>query len=136
MSDLAQVLAHLEAVRAETKELLANLPDAALDRKHPESGRTVRFYLQRLSEHQRQHVVQIRKIRRHLAAQPTEAQDILALADTAHGEMLASLVGLGDEQASATPYPGGWSAVQVIGHVAKAEERYREALAAALANQG
>jgi uncharacterized damage-inducible protein DinB len=47
---------------------------------------------------------------------------MLAEAERAWGQLLAATVGLDDESASRRPDDGGWSALQVLEHIAEVEQ--------------
>jgi len=86
------------------------------------SGRRVML---RFADHLREHVLQVNLIRQRTGTAPAEPQMMLALAEQAWGDVLASVVGLSDEDLDRVPAPGQWSVRQVFQHMIKSEADYR-----------
>ncbi len=86
----------------------------------------------RLADHWREHILQLQLIRQRTGTAPTEPQMMLALAEQAWGDVLASVVGLSDEDLDSVPAPGQWSVRQVLQHMIKGEVDYRNLIEKAL----
>ena len=53
----------------------------------------------------------------------SDQDQLLACLNTARDELLAAIEGLTDQQAAVKPQGGGWSALELVEHVAIAESR-------------
>jgi hypothetical protein len=124
----------LLAVGHEVESRLQNLTEEDLAKPATWGGRelTVRFIAHRLASHARDHELQVRKNRRALDVQPTEAQMILAQAAEARMSLLGECIGLDLEQFEMAPAEGEWSVKEVLEHVIAVERRYLASIEAAL----
>jgi hypothetical protein len=129
---LDQILAE---IRAKREQMLAVLNDVTEDEFSIPTGierwTEVRRLLLRFGDHMREHVSQIEGIRTKIGRPPTMAQRILAESERAWGMVLASTVGLTDEDLDVKP-PEGWTLRETIAHLAWAERFYFDAVIAAL----
>ncbi len=126
MGKREELIARLDAVRAQVVADLTDAPDARLGDKPEGVQRALRNQLLRFAEHQRQHVNQIEKTRWAIGARPSEVHMILGQAEEELGRMRAALVGLSDEQLAQRPSPDAWSIAEIVEHVANVEVRYAE----------
>lgn len=94
---------------------------------------TVRFLLHRLAGHCADHLNQLHKVRRGIAAPPSEAQMILGQYLVAQAAVLGELVGLSEVQLAQPQAPGEWSANQVLEHLLDSQRRMLESIEVALA---
>ncbi len=92
----------------------------------------VRRVLLRFGDHMREHANQIEGTREQNSHLLTMPQRMLAEAEAAWGKLLASTVGLGDEDIDTVPLAGGWTVRQVLEHVLRSENLYFEAVIRAL----
>jgi hypothetical protein len=118
-----ELLARMQATHYEVIDALAGLTDTDLDA--PTNwmmwNLDVRFRLHRFAEHDREHLVQLRKTYAAIGFVPTEAQRTLEEAGAARGELEALAVGMSDD----TP-----ATEIVIGALSQAARDEREAVAA------
>jgi hypothetical protein len=86
---------------------------------------SARRVMLQFNNHLREHALQVRLARQGLQCLPSEPQDMLALGEQAWGDVLASCVGLTDDDLDRAPAPGQWSVRQVFEHMIKSEGGYR-----------
>ncbi|MFN8556090.1 MAG: DinB family protein [Dehalococcoidia bacterium] len=100
---MAEVLAQLQEAHDEAMDGLANVAGAELEA--PTNWASwdvdVRFRLQRFADHDREHLVQIRKTLAAIGFVPTEPQRLLEEAAAARGDLEARLVGVTEDSAGA-----------------------------------
>lgn len=75
-------------------------------------------------DHMREHTTQIAGLRVASGHAPTMSQRILMEAELAWSKLLASTVGLSDDELLKTPPDGGWSLQQILEHMLDSEEGY------------
>jgi hypothetical protein len=125
-----KVNALLAELRREREATLADLATISREELRYSTGHqrwsSARRVMLRFSEHLREHALQIRLVRQRIQAGPTEPQMMLALAEQAWGDVLASCIGLTDDDLDRVPAPGQWSVRQVLEHMIKSERDYRE----------
>lgn len=125
----------LAEIRAQREQTLAALCDVTEDEFSIPTGverwTEVRRLLLRFGDHMREHAHQIDGIRTEIDRPPTMGQRILAESERAWGTVLASTVGLTDDDLDANPLEG-WTLREVITHLAWAEQFYFDAVTAAL----
>lgn len=129
---LDAMLAEIRAARAQTLTALADLdekefPLPTTDKRWSE----VRRVLLRFGDHLREHVTQIDAIRAGIGRSPSMPERILARSEEAWGLLLASMVGLQDDDLDKAPRPGDWTIRQVLEHFLKGENGYRDQIVAA-----
>lgn len=125
----------LGEIRTQREQMLAALHDVSEDEFSIPTGierwTEVRRLLLRFGDHMREHVSQIEGIRTEIGRPPTMAQRILAESERAWGMVLASTVGLTDEDLDVKP-PEGWTLRETIAHLTWAEQFYFDGVVAAL----
>ena len=125
-----QVKAMLDDLRREREATLAALTTISREELRYATGHerwsSARRVMLRFGDHLREHALQVRLVRQHSQRLPTEPQDMLALAEQAWGDVLASVVGLSDDDLDRVPAPGQWSVRQVFEHMIKSEAAYRK----------
>ena len=130
---LDAMLDELRALRVQTLAELVHLMESDFHRPTEMQRWTdVRRVLLRFGDHMREHANQVEGARVTIDRPPTMPQRMLAEAEVAWGKLLASTVGLTDEDCVATPPDGGWSIQQVLEHVIEGERGYLAAIRAAL----
>jgi holo-[acyl-carrier protein] synthase len=118
----AQALVTLAAL---TEETLAYPTDIA-------RWDDVRRVLLRFGDHMREHANQIDAVRVDAGRAPTVPQRILAEAEAAWGRLLASTVGLTDDDLHTKPSEEAQSIAEVLEQVLRSEQAYLRAIRAAL----
>lgn len=124
---LDAMLAEIRAAREQTLTALTDLdekefPLPTTDKRWSE----VRRVLLRFGDHLREHVTQIDGIRAGIGRTPTMPERILARSEEAWGLLLASMVGLQDDDLDKAPREGEWTIRQVLEHFLKGENGYRD----------
>ena len=119
-----ELVAQLEAVGQQIREELSGLERKELTyaTDNPRFF-TIRRMLLLLNTHVREHTTQIVAARDAIGAFPTMPQRILGRAVEAQGELLATLVGLEDEELDRAPEPGEWSVREALDHVIQVQRR-------------
>ncbi|HEX2281103.1 MAG TPA: DinB family protein, partial [Thermomicrobiales bacterium] len=87
-----------------------------------------RYMFLRFSDHEEEHGLQIEHtLRSMLGWQPTKVQTILSSAERARGDLLASLVGLTDDDLDTVPVEpeGEWPLRRTLAHALATEHNYR-----------
>lgn len=127
----------LAQIRAEREQTLAALSDVTEEEfalpTDMQRWTDVRRVLLRFGDHMREHANQVEGAREAIGRGPSMPQRMLAEGEFAWGKLLASTVGLTDEDFDLQPPDGGWSVRQVLEHVLASERNYREAIRAARA---
>ena len=95
----------------------------------------VRRVLLRFGDHMREHANQIAGTRIAIGHATTMPQRILAESEIAWGILLATTVGLTDDDIAIKPTDGGWSIEEVLEHITRAEQNYLQAIHNARAKQ-
>lgn len=117
------LLAQIRATREETLRTLLDVTEADFAlRTDLQRWDDLRRVLLRFADHMREHSNQLEDARQKTGTGPTMPQRMLAEAERAWGQLLAATVGLDDEIASRQPADGGWSALQVLEHIAEVEQ--------------
>lgn len=123
----------LDAIRSNRREAfrqLATLDEAHLN-KMTRWGRGPAFagYLfLRFSDHDEEHARQIgHTLTSLLSWQPSKVQRILGMAERTRGDLLAALVGLGEDDLDVAPVEpqGEWPLRQILAHLVATEHSYR-----------
>ncbi len=122
---LNALLSEIRQRREQTLAELADLGETELDYETDrQRWSDVRRLLLRFGDHMREHTTQIAGLRVALGHEPTMPQRILMEAELAWGKLLASTVGLNDDELLKTPSDGGWSLQQILEHMLDSEEGY------------
>ena len=117
------LLAQIRTTREETLRALQDVTEAEFAlRTDLQRWDDLRRVLLRFADHMREHSNQLEDARQKTGTGPTMPQRMLAEAERAWGQLLAATVGLDDESASQQPDDGGWSALQVLEHIAEVEQ--------------
>ena len=120
----------LDELRREREATLAAITDISREELRYSTGHerlsSARRVMLRFGDHLREHALQVRLVRKGTQRLPTEPQEMLALAEQAWGDVLASCVGLTDDDLDHVPAPGQWSARQVFEHMIKSEAAYHK----------
>lgn len=128
-----KVQALLDELRRERAATLAAYTDITREELRYATGHerwsSARRVMLQFSNHLREHALQVRLVRKGLQCQPTEPQDMLALGEQAWGDVLASCLGLTDDDLDRAPAPSQWSVRQVLEHLIKSEKGYRNMIA-------
>jgi uncharacterized damage-inducible protein DinB len=120
---LQEQIEEMKSVRQHAFSKLAQLPDSALLEADAETKRSVRQMISLYFGHERNHIVQIEKTRRIIAAHPTEVELLLAQGDQSRGDLLAALEGLSDEEWTRKPAENVWSIQEILAHLMDVENR-------------
>ncbi len=130
-----QLLTLLKEIREVRDQTLVELIDLTEDdfNTPTDSQRwdDIRRVLLRFGDHMREHANQIEGTRVQNNQPPTMPQRMLAEAEISWGKLLASVIGLTDEDIAVTPPDGGWSAVQVLEHLKTIENQYLDLIRSA-----
>jgi hypothetical protein len=133
------VQAMLDELRSEREATLAAVTAIPREELRYSTGHSrwssARRVMLRFGDHLREHALQVRNVRRLNDDQLTEPQMMLALAEQAWGDVLASVIGLTDEELDHVPGPGQWSVRQVFEHMIKSERAYRQMIEKAVAGK-
>jgi|GEM_PF-1179658 len=121
-SELEKIQSEMMKTRNEVFAKLMDLPAADLKLSNPETKRSVRQLITMYMSHERNHIVQIEKTRRAIGSEPTEVQMLLAQAWESRGDLLASLVGMSDEEIEKKPSEDTWSVKEILEHIEKVEK--------------
>jgi uncharacterized damage-inducible protein DinB len=86
-----------------------------------------RYLFLRFSDHEEEHARQVQDNLAALGWRPTKVQRILEMAERTRGEILAALVGLGDDDLDVAPVEpaGEWTLRQILVHLVDTEHSYR-----------
>ncbi len=88
----------------------------------------VRRVLLRFGDHMREHTNQINGLRVAIQRGPSMPQRILAESEVAWGLLLATMVGMTDQDLDVKPSDGGWSVREILDHVSRTESAYLHAI--------
>ena len=126
---LGALLADIRALHEQALAELSDLTEAEFDCPTSlERWDDIRRVLLRFGDHVREHATQVEAARAAIGRVPTTPQRMLAEAEIAWGKLLASTVGLVDDDIT-LPHPdGGWSVMEVLEHVLRSERRYLQAI--------
>jgi hypothetical protein len=127
--ELKAFLDEIRAVRAQTLDELADLTED--DFATPTDivrWDDVRRVLLRFGDHMREHSNQLEAARYAIERGPTMPQRMLAEGEVAWGKLLATTVGLEDEDLDAQPPDGSWTVRQVLSHMLETERHYLETI--------
>lgn len=134
-----KVQALLDELRREREATLAAYTSISREELRYATGHerwsSARRVMLQFSNHLREHSLQIRLARKGLQRLPSEPQDMLALGEQAWGDVLASCIGLTDDDVDRAPAPGQWSVRQVFEHMIKSEINYRKMIEKAKADK-
>lgn len=129
-----QIESLLAEIRSTRQEGLAGLADlreeefALSTASRPWRWDTLIRVLLQFGNHMREHAVQVEGTRAKIDRLPTHPQRVHAQAEAAWGLLLASTVGLSDEDLDCAPPDGGWTIRQVLEHIRDSERLYLEAI--------
>lgn len=124
------ILQATRAFRRETFARLADTPESHLN-KMTRWGRgeaDARYLFLRFSDHEEEHSIQVdHTLRDTFGWQPTKVQMVLGIAEQTRGDLLASLVGLTDDDLDIAPVEpaGEWTLRQILAHLVAVEHSYR-----------
>jgi uncharacterized damage-inducible protein DinB len=127
VANVPAIIHELRARRAATRNALDGLADEQLTTRVGERG-DVRTLLLRIDTLMRRRRVDLARTLDALGWRQSEAQQILALAMEARGELHAALLGLPDEEVDREPAPGEWSVRQTMQHQYAVDERYTQGI--------
>lgn len=122
-AELDKLLKELEEVRAETFKHISTLSDEDLDLRN-ERGRSVRSWLQALSDHDKDHIQHLIRARRAVGSRRGETHRLLAEVMASRGELMGLIAGLPDEALDKEWQEGEWSIRNIIEHMAQTERIY------------
>lgn len=123
-SILGRSLDRYERLRQDLAAACLELGPAVLDARTSEGKRTIRLLLTRECTHEMSHVEQIRACRETIGRFPySELELLLMRAAEARGHVLASMIGLSDDEMQVHPAEGEWSIKEVLEHLVSVEER-------------
>jgi hypothetical protein len=126
-TEVNQILAQLRHEREQTLAALSGISREELRyATGHERWSSARRVMLRLGDHLREHALQLRLIREHTETAANEPQAMLAMAEQAWGEVLASCVGLTDDDLDKSSGPGEWSLRQTFNHMISTERAYRQ----------
>jgi hypothetical protein len=131
------LLAEIRATREEGLAALKDLDESEFSlstASRPWRWDTLIRVLLQFGNHMREHAVQVEGTRAKIERLPTHPQRVHAQAEAAWGLLLASLVGLNDEDLDAKPPDGGWTIRQALEHIRKSERDYLDAILLARQN--
>lgn len=116
--------------RRQTFERLAGTPEEHLSKmtRWGEGPADARYLFLRFSDHEEEHALQVEHtLRSMLGWQHTKVQMILDAAERTRGDLLASLVGLTDDDLDVAPVEpaGEWTLRQILAHLVAVEHSYR-----------
>ncbi|MBA2452149.1 MAG: DinB family protein [Chloroflexia bacterium] len=129
-SDLQSVLDDIRTTRREMFVDLAQVPEEHLNKmtRWGYGPTDARYMFLRFSDHDEEHGLQIEHtLRSMLGWQPSHAQLILGAAERTRGDLLASLVGLSDDDLDVVPKKpaGEWPLRRTLAHAIGTEHNYR-----------
>ena len=127
MAHFRETIQPFRARRAATREALGGLQDTQLTTRVGERD-DVRTLLLRIDTFMNRRRVELARTFAALGWQQTEAQQILALALEARGNLRSILLGLPDGEVDREPAPGEWSVRQTIEHQYAVDQRYSLAI--------
>jgi hypothetical protein len=81
-----------------------------------------------IGNHMPEHATHIQGTRAAIERSPTQPQRILAEAEVAWGYLLASTVGLVDDDLDTMPSDGGWTIRHILEHIRNSEANYLAAI--------
>jgi hypothetical protein len=126
---LDRMLAQIRHLREETLKSLVDMTEDEFPYPtHMPRWTEVRRVLLRLGDHMREHANQIAGTRTAIERGPTMPQRILAESEIAWGLLLATTVGLSDDDLAGKPPDGSWSIEEILKHIARAEKDYLQAI--------
>jgi hypothetical protein len=123
----------LQAIRSTRRQIFARLADTPEDHLNRMTrwGRgpaDARYLFLRFSDHEEEHAIQVEHTLRNLLKwQPTKLQMVLGTAEQTRGDLLATLVGLTDDDLDVAPVEpeGEWTLRQILAHLVAVEHSYR-----------
>lgn len=127
-SELEKTLTGMMETRQAVFAKLKDLPPADLKLVSPETKRSIRQIISMYMSHERNHIMQIEKTRRAIGSQPTEVQMLLAQAWESRGDLIASLMGMNDEEIGKKPAEDAWSVKEILEHIEKVEKWFLSAI--------
>lgn len=124
-AEVRALLARMRASRREVCDELHRLPDRRMNDETTWSraGASVRFMLLRYADHEEEHALQITRFLNDFGFRQSKAQLALSAAEMTRGDLLATLVGLGEEDLDLTPQ-GEWSLRRTLAHIIGVEHSY------------
>jgi hypothetical protein len=123
------MMAEIRRFREETLAALSEIEESEFEvATQMERWSEIRRVLLRFGDHMREHANQINGARAAVKLGPTMPQRILAESEIAWGLLLASIVGLSDDDLDQKPPGGSWSVREILAHIAQTERRYLQAI--------
>jgi uncharacterized damage-inducible protein DinB len=129
MQELTKMIAEIRRLREETLAALSEMDETEIEiTTQMERWTEIRRVLLRFGDHMREHTTQINGARSAIKRDPTMSQRILAESEIAWGLLLASMVGLSDDDLDQKPPDGSWSIRETLSHIAETERRYLQVI--------
>jgi uncharacterized damage-inducible protein DinB len=124
-AEVRSILAKMRDSRRQVCDELHAFPELRMTDQTTWSGgpADVRFMFLRYADHEEEHAIQIARVRDELGFRQTRAQRALAAAEMTRGDLLATLVGLGDDDLDIAP-DGEWPLRRTLAHLVTAEHSY------------
>jgi uncharacterized damage-inducible protein DinB len=125
--ELNRLIAEIQAQRERAMALLSTLTDEQLDlafetEEATEEGPfTIRRLLHRITTHHKDHLRHLLKARQGIGSPRSELARILAEMQAARAELVASLIGLSDEDLDKPWQEGEWTVRQIVLHIVEME---------------
>jgi len=125
--ELNRFIAELQAQRERAMALLSSLTDGQLDlifetdEATEEGPFTIRRLLHRITTHHKDHLRHLLKARQAIGSPRSELARILAEMQAARAELVASLIGLSDEDLDKPWQEGEWTVRQIVLHIVEME---------------
>ena len=129
MQELTKMTAEIRRLREKTLAALSEMDESEFEiATQMERWTEIRRILLRFGDHMREHTNQINGARSAIKRDLTMSQRILAESEIAWGLLLASMVGLSDDDLDQKPPDGSWSIRETLSHIAETERRYLRAI--------
>jgi hypothetical protein len=127
--DLTAILDEIRAARTQTLTELVDLTEGDFDTPTDiVRWDDIRRVLLRFGDHMREHSNQLEAARYAIDRDPTMPQRMLSEGEVAWGKLLASTLGLEDEDLDVEPADGSWTIRQVLSHILETERHYLETI--------
>ena len=129
MQELTKMTAEIRRLREKTLAALSEMDESEFEiATQMERWTEIRRVLLRFGDHMREHTNQINGARSAIKRELTMSQRILAESEIAWGLLLASMVGLSDDDLDQKPPDGSWSIRETLSHIAETERKYLRAI--------
>ena len=127
--ELTKMMVEIRRLREETLAALSKMEETEFGfATQMERWTEIRRVLLRFGDHMREHANQINGVRISIKREPSMPQRILAESEIAWGLLLASMVGLSDDDLDQKPPDGSWSIRETLAHITKTERRYLQTI--------